>query len=44
LPNVIKLVARMLAHPNRGPASIDPPVELETPVADSLAPATRARS
>ena len=45
LPNVIKLVARTLAHPNRGPASIEPPVELETPVADALSsPATRARS
>ncbi len=45
LPNVIKLVARALAHPNRGPASIDPPAVLETPIADSLAlAATRARS
>ena len=45
LPNVIKLVARALAHPHRGPASIEPPVVLETPVADALAlAATRANS
>jgi predicted glycosyltransferase len=45
LPNVIKLVARALAHPHRGPASIEPPAVLETPVADALAlEAARAKS
>jgi predicted glycosyltransferase len=45
LPNVIKLVARALAHPHRGPASVEPAAELETPVADALAlAATRAQS
>ena len=37
LPNVIKLVARTLAKPHRGPASIDANVPPETPVADALA-------
>jgi predicted glycosyltransferase len=43
LPNVTKLVARALAHPVRGPASIDPPPVLATPIADGLA-AARAKS
>ncbi len=40
LPNVIKLVARALAHPYRGPASVEPSVVGPSDFADTLEPAS----